>query len=392
MKFVRSVRALRSYLPAIGLTVAGFLFVTSELMPIGLLSDIASSLGVNEAKVGLLITAYAWFVALMSLPLMLLFAKMNHRKLLLLLLAAFALGHLCSWLACGFGTLMASRIVVAVAHSVFWSVVPAMVVSVYPGKNGPEALSLIATGESIAVVAGLPVGRTIGLLAGWRMAFGIIAVAAALLFILLWRVYPDDESGLSARSRKEMFASVLSSRPLRIIYMITALFITGHYTGYSYIEPFLLDAGRLPHGAVTWILCVFGLAGIGAAFWMSAGFAAYPRRSIIFFCLMLPAAMGLLSLTASAGMRVILPLCTLWGLCITSFNICFQNEVLRFSPDDPSIAMSLYSGIFNLGIGAGAMIGGSVALHWGIEYNGLLGASLAAVAASYCFIRYLPVR
>jgi len=61
----------RFWVPLCILTVAGFTFNTSELIPIGLLSDIAGSFGVSEARAGMLITVYAWVVALMSVPLML---------------------------------------------------------------------------------------------------------------------------------------------------------------------------------------------------------------------------------------------------------------------------------------------------------------------------------
>ena len=69
--------------PLLIMTVAGFTFNTSELIPVALLSDIGADLGVSEARTGLLITVYAWVVALLSLPLMLLFARVPYRKLML---------------------------------------------------------------------------------------------------------------------------------------------------------------------------------------------------------------------------------------------------------------------------------------------------------------------
>ena len=61
-----------SWLPLIGLTFAVFVFNTSEFMPIGLLTDIAFDLNISDTRAGLLISVYAWVVALMSLPLMIL--------------------------------------------------------------------------------------------------------------------------------------------------------------------------------------------------------------------------------------------------------------------------------------------------------------------------------
>ena len=97
------------WLPLCILTVAGFTFNTSELIPIGLLSDIAGSFGVSEARAGLLITVYAWVVALMSLPLMLLFARMEFRKLMIGVVSVFFLSHVATVMSTGYYSLMGAR-------------------------------------------------------------------------------------------------------------------------------------------------------------------------------------------------------------------------------------------------------------------------------------------
>lgn len=90
---------IKAWLPVISLTFSTFIFNTSEFIPIGLLSDIASDFGITESHAGLMITVYAWAVALASLPLMLIFAKTENRRLMLSIVTLFAASHMLSAIA-----------------------------------------------------------------------------------------------------------------------------------------------------------------------------------------------------------------------------------------------------------------------------------------------------
>ena len=149
------------WLPLVGLTFAVFVFNTSEFMPIGLLTDIATDLNISEARAGLLISVYAWVVAIMSLPLMIMVSKMELKRLLLSIIALFVVSHVASAFAEGYYTLMLSRIGVACAHAIFWSIASPLAVRTVPDGKRALALSAIATGSSVAMVVGLPLGRTL---------------------------------------------------------------------------------------------------------------------------------------------------------------------------------------------------------------------------------------
>ena len=378
------------WLPLVILTVAGFTFNTSELIPIGLLSDIAADFGVTEARAGLLITIYAWVVALLSLPLTLYFSRVDFRKLMLWIVALFFVSHIGSVLAQGYWTLMASRIGVACAHSIFWSIAPPMAVRVTADHSRATALSALVAGGGIALVAGLPLGRVLGLVAGWRVTFAALGVLAALILFGLYRTLPSLPQKDASESRKQILKDVLGSRPLLMIYLITAVIVTGHYTGYSYIEPFMDQVVHMQAQAITLTLCLFGIAGLLGSYLMSRYFQRYPRRIILLACFGLPVIMMLLLPSSWLHPGLLALLCVLWGLAITVYNIAFQNEIIIFAPDNSAVAMSIYSGIFNLGIGSGAFVGGIVCTHGAMQNIGYIGGTIALSAAIYALFRFIP--
>ena len=157
---------LRQWLPLIGLACSAFVFNTSEFMPIGLLTDIGSTFGLTEAGTGVMITAYAWAVMLLSLPLMVIASRVEFKRLLLFVIALFASGQFLSAAAPTYLVLMLARLVVACAHAVFWSVVAVIATRLVDVEHGPLAISMVSTGTAVAQIFGLPLGRAIGLLVG----------------------------------------------------------------------------------------------------------------------------------------------------------------------------------------------------------------------------------
>ena len=69
---------LRAWLPVAMLAVAAFVYNTSEFLPVGLLPDIAEGLNESTSFTGLVITGYAWVVAIASLPLAIATAKLER--------------------------------------------------------------------------------------------------------------------------------------------------------------------------------------------------------------------------------------------------------------------------------------------------------------------------
>ena len=359
---------MKQWIPLAGLMLAAFIFNTSEFIPIGLLSDIGADFGIGEAQTGMMITVYAWVVAIASLPLMLVFAKTESRRLMLSIVALFAVSHVFSGVATSFNMLMLSRMGVACSHAIFWSIVTPLAVRMAPEGRSSTALGLIVSGSSFAMI--------------------VVAAVAVLVFALLavtLRRLPD-ESKFSLRK----LPLLLKSPGLRALYLLTLVAITGHFTGYSYVEPFLAQVAGMDGGGITMVLTLFGVVGLVGSVIFSKCYDRHQAAFIVYAVAGIGVCLLLLRPAAGAVWTAVL-LCVFWGFAICCYNLSFQSKVMQLAPEGTAVAMSIYSGIYNVGIGAGALVGGSVCDGPGLQYVGCIGGGIALTAAIYCLAKGLPL-
>ncbi|HDR1026513.1 TPA: sugar transporter [Pasteurella multocida] len=364
----------RQFARVITFALAGFVFNTTEFIPVALLSDIAQSFAMPVSQTGLIITVYAWVVSLMSLPFMLLTAKAERRGLLIKLLVLFILSHLLSVIAWDFWVLVLARIGVALTHSIFWAITASLVIRVAPKDKKSQAIGLLAIGCSLAMILGLPLGRLIGQFFGWRATFAIIALIAIGILCLFYQLLPHlpSKNAGSLNSLPRLF-----KRPLLLgLYALTMIIISAHFTAYSYIEPFMLNISTMSHSMATFVLFVFGLSGITASLLFNRYYNAGPIRFILFSMGLLTATLLLLFIASQQTWTMFL-LTFFWGIGIAGIGLGLQIRVLHLAPDATDVAMAIYSGIYNIGIGAGALLGNQVMQHYGLAYIGVAGALFA---------------
>ncbi|EBY1876235.1 sugar transporter [Salmonella enterica] len=379
-----------AWLRVVTLAIAAFIFNTTEFVPVGLLSDIAESFHMQTAQVGIMLTIYAWVVAVMSLPFMLLTSQMERRKLLICLFVLFIASHVLSFLAWNFTVLVISRIGIAFAHAIFWSITASLAIRLAPAGKRAQALSLIATGTALAMVLGLPIGRVVGQYFGWRTTFFAIGMGALITLLCLIKLLPKLPSEHSG-SLKSL--PLLFRRPaLMSLYVLIVVVVTAHYTAYSYIEPFVQNVAGLSANFATVLLLILGGAGIIG----SLVFGKLGNRhasSLVSIAIALLVICLLLLLPAANSEAHLAILSIFWGIAIMVIGLGMQVKVLALAPDATDVAMALFSGIFNIGIGAGALVGNQVSLHWSMSAIGYIGAipACAALVWAVLIFRKWPV-
>ena len=371
----------KQWVSVCALAVGAFIFNTTEYIPIALLSDIGQSFGKAATEVGMMITVYAWIVALLSLPLMLMTKNIERRKLLLMLFALFALFHALSFFSWNFNILLVSRIGIALTHAVFWSITASLAVRLAPDGKTNQALGLLSTGTVLAMVLGIPLGRVVGQYFGWQLSFLLIGVCAAGVMLVLAKNLPalpsQNTGSLSS------LPSLFKRRNLMLLYAMTVLIITAHFTAYSYIEPFVLQVGGFKAEQVTIVLSLYGLAGFAASYLFGKWFAK-SQRLFMLGAVAVILLSALLLLPFASFPYAVYALVFIWGVAIVIVSLGMVSKVLAFASDAADVANSIYSGLYNVGIGGGALLGHYVTVWFGLSNIGIAGALLAAAGLAVC--------
>ncbi|MBR7889157.1 sugar transporter [Marinomonas sp. A79] len=377
------------YLRVFVLGFSAFIFNTTEFVPVGLLSDIALSFEMTPAQVGWMLTIYAWIVALMSLPMMLLTRKIERKTLLLALFVLFIGSHVLTAVAWNFNVLLISRVGVAFAHAVFWSITASIAIRVAPQGKETFALSVLATGTGLAMVLGVPAGRLVGQWFDWRTTFALIGVIAFVIMLVMYRLLPSLPSLFSGSLNK--VTAVLGNRMLLAMYTFIFLVFSAHYTAYSYIEPFLQEIGTESGGFTTLLLLLFGAAGIIGS--VLFGYFGDRAGGVILFVgsIAMSLCMGSIYFLLWSEIGLLVCVC-LWGASLMMISLGMQVRVLSLDKSASDIIMSLYSGIINLGIGTGALVGGQVIQVAGLANVGFAGAVLGVLAILVLIRLKLPNR
>lgn len=376
----------QAWLAVVSLAFSAFVFNTSEFAPIGLLSGIADSFDMHIAETGLMMTYYAWVVALASLPAIILLSDVERRRLLIVVFSLFIVSHLLSAVAWSFAVLMVSRIGIALAHAVFWAITAAIAMRIAPEGKKTQAVSLLITGATLASILGLPVGRLVSEWFNWRITFLLIGGCAALVLLVILRVMPTLPSQNAGSIRS---LPLLLKRPALIgLYGLVLLIVTAHFTVYSYIEPLVLQVLAFSGSLTTLVLLMYGVAGFLGALMFSRLYH-HLKAGVLLLAVML-VVMSMLALVplASTGTHLVL-IAVCWGLGITLMTLTAQVLVLELAADATDVATAIFSGIYNVGIGGGALVGSQIILNLGLEQTGYAGGLIGLVALAwlvfFCF-------
>lgn len=359
------------------LFAGNFIIGTGILLPAGMLNDLSEGLSVSPATAGLLMIAGGIVVGF-GAPVFASFTSRFDRRLLLVgSLLFYAAGHALSALAPDFWTLLALRAVTVISAGIFTPQAAATVGLMVPPEKRAGAVAFIFIGWSIASVAGMPAGSLIAAFAGWRAAYGLMALLALISALLVWRALPKglNVPPLSLSAWRAVFFDPV----LILILLVTLASGSGQFTLSGYLVVIYKEVLGASPTLIALLLSGFGLAGVTGNF-LAARFVGKLGAGTMILVALGAILLGLavfwssFGLIAGAAVSVVL-----WGLGTFSSNSLQQSRLITHAPALASASVALNTSTIYLGQAIGAATGAKLIAEKALT-------ALAPVAASFLIL------
>lgn len=359
---------------AVGL--ATFSVVTTEMLPVGLLTPIAKTLDTSPGTAGLMISLPALLAALFAPLAVIASGGVDRRRILCGLLGLLVVANIASALAPSMAWMLAARVLVGFCMGGIWAIAGGLACRLVPDHSVGLATSIIFGGVAAASVLGVPLGALIGDFAGWRWAFGGMALFSGLVLALHLAVIPELPVTGSVTVRQ--FGEQLGNRKLQAGLLLTLALVAGHFMVFTFVRPLLMSVSGFDSQWVSALLFAYGLAGIAGNF--LAGIIAAQRTAqtliAISLGLLLVPVLFLIIGHSNIGGIVLL----VWGLAYGGVSVGLMTWMMKAAPRAVEIATALYVGVFNVGIALGAWAGGLVLDGIGLTGNLWVAGGFATIA------------
>lgn len=374
----RSGSTVRPWLGVAAITASLFVFLTTELMPVGLLTPLSTSLGVPVGVGGLMVTLYGVSAGL-GVPFIVAWSRrVNRRVLLTVLLAILTAGNLVTSVAPNFPLMLATRLCMGFASGVFWAIGVSMAMRLVPGRHASRAAAIVMSGISVATVVGIPLGILLESRTDWRTTFLIwsgLSLVVALVVAVVIPSLPSD----NAVPVRAVFTLPVSNGRLRLVMVMVVLFVLGHFGAYTFVRPFLEGESAASPAYITALLMVYGAGGAAGNFIAGHVASRNFRGGFIVGCVGVTGALVMLLAVGHWRVGQVVAL-VLWGISFGVVQLCQVNLTQTAAPETFEAAMSLNTMAYNTSIALGALFGGLLADRAGVHI--VVGFGIALTAAS----------
>ncbi|MEV4767089.1 MFS transporter [Micromonospora chokoriensis] len=370
----------------VALALGGVAIGLTEFVAMGLLPDIARGLLPQEyaqsssnavARAGWMITAYALGVVVGAPLIAALSARLPRKKLVLGLLALFAVGTVASAIAPTFDLVMVARFAAALPHGAYFGAAGLLAATLMGPGNEARGFAIVLSGLTVSNVVGVPLITRLGQAAGWRVAYLVIAGVFVLTLLAVLAVVPEVAAAVDGSPAAELRA--LRTSQVWLVAATGAIGFAGFFAVDTYIAPVTTDVAGLSAATVPWALVAVGLGmtvGNALGGWLAD--RDLQRSTIIGFVAMI-VSITTFSLVASSPVGLFVG-AFLVGATSLYLGPVLQARLITVAPGAQLMGAALNQSAMNIANSLGAALG-SVAIAAGLGYlaPAWVGAVLAIV-------------
>lgn len=362
------------------LAIVSFLVGTSEYIISGILDTIADSLEITLAAAGQLITIFSLVYAIFTPILMGITSSIDRRKLMIFSLGLFVIGNILAFILPGYGLFVVARVVMALGAGMVVVTALTIAAKIAPeGKQG-SAIATVVMGFTASLIIGVPLGRIISSLLGWKVIFAGIALLGILAMIIIRASIPLIKGDKPVPLVKQL--ALLKKRRVAIGLAITFFWLGGYSIAYTYLSPYLLNISGIEEKLLSGALLIFGIASLfGSKF---GGFSTDRwgvQKTLLGGMSLHIIMLILLSLVTNSYISVLIIL-ILWSFAAWSSGPTQQYNLATIEPESSGILLGLNQSVMQLAMAAGAGIGGifveKVSLS-SVTWIGALGVTISIV-------------
>jgi predicted MFS family arabinose efflux permease len=360
------------------MSLCAFALVSSEFMPVSLLTPIANELALSEGQAGQAISISGIFAVLTSLFISSLLGAVDRKKVLLVLTAMMVASGAIVAFAPDYTTLMIGRAILGIAIGGCWSMSTAVMMRIAPEAFVPKAIAILQGGSALATAVAAPMGSLLGGLIGWRGAFFCVVPLAAIALCWQAMTLPSMPGNTTKGSVGKVFR-LLSTQQVAIGMGAVALLFMGQFSLFTYLRPFLESVTHVDVSELSILLLIIGVAGLAGTTLVGS----LLTRSVFPVLVIIPLAMSAIALGLLAygnwivGAGVLLGV---WGLVATAAPVGWFTWLSKALPDDAEAGGGLMVAVIQLAITIGATVGGL--LYDGIGYSATFVASAVMLLVS----------
>ncbi len=375
--------------PAVVSVMLGiFLIVTTEILPIGLLTRIGAGFAISDGTVGLMMTMPGFLAAFSAPVITVATSGVDRRLMLCVFMLLLSLANLLAAAAPGYWLVLISRVVVGVVIGGFWSISAGLAERLVPAESVGRATSVIFSAVPLGSVLGVPAGTFIGDLAGWRTAFvamGVLSIAVLIMIVLTMPPLPPGEA-----AHLGVLRGMLKGVNTRFALLLTLLVVLAHFGTYTYITPFLEQVTGAGTHTITVFLLAYGAAGVVGNFLGGANVVRRPRVVFALAGALIATTTFLLPVLGRwpAGAAVLL---VVWGIAYGAVPVCSQNWFTKAAPHSPEAASVLFTASFQATISLAALTAGGIVDHTSpstvMVFGGLTAALMVPAVWSHFALR-----